>query len=210
MSSRALMLVKRASLPFFAVILLLFSVSVVGCPGSGGGGVVLADDDDTSADDDDTSAGDDDTSADDDDSAPLPAECSAQAVVDSSCTEMSWRQPPVAVAMSSCPSGDFTFTGAVAWQLFLAECGGMTTALLADHDWSQESILVTIRTGSACFPVSDVLWFANCADGHHFGHAFDLCGDCDTTQLVVSIVAVPAGTAPVQFHECMPEELSCP
>jgi hypothetical protein len=170
-----------------------------------------AGDDDTSADDDDTSADDDDTSADDDDSTPPPpANCNVQGVVDATCTEMSWRQPPIAVAMSSCPSGDFTFTGSVAWQLFLAECGGVTTDPLANHDWSQESILVTIRAGSACFPVSDVLWFANCADGNHFGHAFDLCGDCETTQLVVNFVAVPAGTAPVEFHECVPEELACP
>ncbi len=201
----------------FGLLLLLLATAVPGCSDAGGGGEV-PDDDDSAVDDDDS--GDDDTVvADDDDTVvvddddttpPLPPNCDVAGVVDPSCVELSWRRPPIAVAMSSCPTGDFTFTGSVAWQLFLAECGGVSTDPLAAHDWGQESILVTIRAGSACFPVSDVLWFANCADGNHFGHAFDLCGDCDTTQLVVNFVAVPAGATPVQFHECVPEKLACP
>lgn len=208
------------SLSFGLLWLLLVGV-FPGCSDAGGSGEV-PDDDDSAADDDDTSVVDDDDTAiadDDDDTAiaddddttpPLPPNCDAEGVVGSSCVDLTWRQPPIAVAMSSCPTGDFTFTGAVAWQLFLAECSGVSTDPLADHDWSQESIVVTIRAGNACFPVSDVLWFANCADGNHFGHAFDLCGDCDTTQLVVNFVAIPAGATPVQFHECVPEKLACP
>tara|TARA_Y100001968_G_scaffold235716_1_gene218915 strand:+ start:738 stop:1415 length:678 start_codon:yes stop_codon:yes gene_type:complete len=198
------------------LLALLVVIGSAACAGSGQPGMALDDDDDSAlADDDDSSlVGDDDDSSpvgdDDDSTPPPPLDCNVQGVAGASCVEMAWRQPSIAVAMSSCPAGDYTFTGATDWQLFLAECAGVATDPLAQHDWGQESVLVTIRQGNACFPQSSVLWFANCDDGNHFGHAFELCGDCDTTQLVVNFVAVPAGAAPVQFHECVPEELACP
>ncbi len=204
-----------------AVVFVLLSV---GCADDGNGGAPIPDDDDSAADDDDTvagddDAGDDDTSVgdddsgddDDDDSTPPPApDCNVQSVVDPSCAEVQWRQPSIAVAMSSCPSGDYVFTNSVDWGLFLVKCGGVTNDPLASHNWAQEAMVVTIRAGEACYPIGQVLWFANCSDGHHFGHAFDLCGDCDTTQLVVNFVAIPAGRTPVLFHECVPEGQGCP
>jgi len=213
---------KCEPLAVYQALALALALHLAGCADGGNGGLPVPDDDDSAADDDDTVAGDDDAgdddtgvgdddSGDDDDSTPPPApDCNVQSVVDPSCAEVQWRQPSIAVAMSSCPSGDHVFTDAVAWSLFLVECGGVTNDPLQNHNWSQESMVVTIRAGEACYPIGDVLWFADCDDGHHFGHIFDLCGDCPTTQLVVNFVAIPAGRTPVQFHECVPEGKGCP
>jgi hypothetical protein len=211
---------SSASRCWLLSLVLVAGMSLQGCSDEPDNDAPIPDDDDSgiSADDDDTGdddtgdddTGDDDTGDDDDTTPPPAADCNVQSVVDSSCAEVQWRQPSIAVAMSSCPEGDYVFDNAVGWSLFLAKCGGVASDPLGAHDWTQEAMVVTIREGSACFPLSSVLWFANCSDGHHFGHAFELCGDCETTQLVVNFVAVPAGRTPIQFHECLPDTLSCP
>jgi hypothetical protein len=193
---------------------------VGGCAdGAGDGSVQVPDDDDSAIDsdpgDDDTVPGDDDTvagddDAGDDDTTPPPApDCNVQSVIDASCTELQWRQPSMAVAMSSCPNGDYYFGGAIEWALFLDTCGGVATDPLSSHNWSEEAMLVTIRSGPGCDLRSEVLWFAECSTGFHFGHAFELCGDCTTTQVSVKFIAVPAGNTPVEFHHCRPDDFGC-
>jgi len=203
-----------------ALAALLLLLAGACADGGGDGGVQVPDDDDSavasapgdddSLGDDDTLANDDDDDAGDDDTTPPPApDCNVQSVVEPACTELQWREPSIAVAMSACPDGDHFFAGPIEWALFLSECGGITTDPLAAHNWAQEAMLVIIRSGNGCHLESQVLWFAQCSDGYHFGHAFELCGECPTTQLFVKFIAIPAANTPVVFHQCHPDDFGC-